>query len=64
MVDYFKYGTNDQKEIMLLRYGFTFEDIMKISDCIDSVSEEQLVFNSNIDSIDDAYLLELISRYK
>ncbi|WP_295874946.1 DEAD/DEAH box helicase [uncultured Akkermansia sp.] len=64
MVDYFKYGSNDEKEIMLLRYGFTFEDIMKIYDCVDFVSEEQIVFNSKIDSLDDTYLVELISRYK
>lgn len=49
---------------MLLRYGFTFEDIVKIYDCVDFISEEQIVFNSEIDSIDDSYLLELISRYK
>jgi len=64
MVNYFKYGSNDEKEIMLLRYGFTFEDIVKIYDCVDFISEEQIVFNSEIDSIDDSYLLELISRYK
>lgn len=44
MCNYIKYGTNDEKEIMLLRYGFDFEDFSWLLDAVKSVDENEIVF--------------------
>ncbi len=46
-----KYGTFNEKQIWILRYGFSFEDISWISSCIDKINENEIVFNSNILSL-------------
>ena len=40
-----KYGTIDEKEIMLLRYGFDFETIDWLKDRIEKIDEDEIVFN-------------------
>jgi hypothetical protein len=45
MANYIRYGTNDKKEIMMLRYGFDFEDFEWLSPIIKSISEEEIVFS-------------------
>ena len=45
MANYIRYGTNDNKEIMMLRYGFDFEDFEWLSPIIKSISEEEIVFS-------------------
>jgi hypothetical protein len=44
MANYIRYGTNDNKEIMMLRYGFDFEDFEWLSPIIKSISEEEILF--------------------
>ena len=63
MVNIFRYGTNNVKEIMLLRYGFSFEDIANISDYVTSISEDEIIFEESITNIDNSYIKELIHRY-
>ena len=53
LAKYFKYGTDNEKEIWMLRYGFTFEDIEWASNCIDNISEEEIIFNNNIIDLTD-----------
>lgn len=44
MCNYIKYGTNDDKEIMLLRYGFDFEDFPWILPAVKFINEDEIVF--------------------
>jgi len=50
MTNLIRYGTNDEKEIWLLRYGFEFEDFEWLVPVVESVSEEEIVF-INISSL-------------
>ena len=44
MANYIRYGTNNQKEILMLRYGFDFEDFDWLSPTIKDITEEEIVF--------------------
>lgn len=52
MCNYIRYGTDDPKEIMLLRYGFEFEDFEWIKDVVSSVDEDEIVF-AGVDSLSE-----------
>lgn len=52
LVNYIKYGTNDSTEIWLLKYGFSFEDIVWIKDYVKSIDEKRIVFKDTISSLD------------
>lgn len=62
MSNYVKYGTNDEIEIWLLKYGFSFEDIEWLIKCIDKIDEQEIVFNKNIENLNE-FQLSLIDRY-
>ena len=64
MVNYVRYGTNDETEIWLLRYGFSFEDIELILDHIITIDENGIVFAESIESLRDEPVMELIERYR
>ncbi|MGO3215354.1 MAG: hypothetical protein ACTIJ4_04525 [Halomonas sp.] len=51
VVDYFKYGTDDRKSILLLRYGFSADEIKEIYDHVDHISEADIVFDKELSSI-------------
>lgn len=53
LANYFKFGTDKDDEIWMLRYGFTFEDIEWLTPCIDKISEEEIVFNNSIEQLSD-----------
>ena len=44
MANYIRYGTNDDKEIMMLRYGFDFEDFEWLTPIIKSINDEEILF--------------------
>lgn len=46
-----KYGTEDSTEIWLLRYGFSFEEIEWLKPCVDSIDQEEIRFNKNIENL-------------
>ena len=46
-----KYGSDDEKEIMLFRYGFVEEEIELVKECVTSVSENEIVFNESLESL-------------
>lgn len=52
MCNYIRYGTDDEKEIMLLRYGFEFEDFGWIKEIVTHVDEDEMIF-SNLDNLTD-----------
>jgi len=43
--NYIRYGTNDEKEIWLLKYGFDPEDISWLLDLVSHIDEDDIVFN-------------------
>ena len=45
MSNYIKYGTNDNTEIWLMKYGFDFEDIEWIKQYVENIDENEIVFN-------------------
>ncbi len=62
MKNYIRYGTNSEKEIWLLRYGFSFEDIEWLEEYVQSIDENSIQFTSSINELDsDKY--KLIERY-
>jgi len=62
MCNYIRYGTNDDTEIWLLRYGFSFEDIEWIKPYVQSVDEQKIVFLPSINEL-DAEQKEVVERY-
>ena len=57
-----KYGTEDQNEIWMLRYGFSFEDIEWLKPCIDNIDQQEIKFNRLIESLNEDQK-ESISRF-
>lgn len=47
-----RYGTDDETEIMLLRYGFDFEDFEWLLPIVSTVTEDEIVFK-NLDNLSD-----------
>ncbi|KIE42629.1 DEAD/DEAH box helicase [Geobacter anodireducens] len=64
MVNYVRYGTNDSKEIWLLRYGFSFEDIELIGGYVVSIDEDGIVFNDAVGDLREEPVWELVERYR
>jgi len=62
MVNYLKYGTDDYTEIMLLRYGFEFEDIDWLKIHVEKINEDEIVFLPAISTL-GSDKQELIARY-
>lgn len=62
--NYIKYGTNDETEIWLIKYGFSFDEIEELIEHIDKIDETEIVFKNTIKefiSIPDNF--KLIERY-
>jgi Superfamily II helicase len=51
LAQYFKFGTDNEQEIMLLRYGLSFEEIEWVKDYVVSANTEEIVFNPAIKEI-------------
>lgn len=63
MVNYFRFGTGDETEIWLMRYGFSIEEAETIKEFVLSIDENQIIFTEDIH--DEIYLnvKEMVSRY-
>jgi ATP-dependent RNA helicase DOB1 len=51
LANYVKFGTDDKKEIWMLRYGLTFEDIEVISPHIEAINSEEILFKDSINNV-------------
>ncbi|MCG9562924.1 DEAD/DEAH box helicase [Vibrio chagasii] len=60
--NYIRYGTNDDTEIWLIRYGFSFEDISWLKPHIENIDSSSIVFKDTIKSLSKEQN-ELIERY-
>jgi hypothetical protein len=63
MANYIRYGTNDEKEIWLLKYGFDFEDIEWILPHVRKIDEREIVFRRSIYNHLSEERWETIKRY-
>lgn len=63
LAKYIRYGTDNEREIWMLRYGLTFEDIEWASGCIASINEQEIVFNDKYHKLDDEKK-EIIERFR
>lgn len=61
-IELLRYGTNDSRNILLMRYGFPPEDVPVIAPYIESISEFNIEFK---DSVEDApqYIKHMIEWY-
>ncbi|ELB2847999.1 DEAD/DEAH box helicase [Vibrio alginolyticus] len=60
--NYLRYGTNDDTEIWLIKYGFSFEDIDWLKDHIDVIDEQCIVFKDSLWGLGDDFL-KVVERY-
>lgn len=61
--NYIKFGTNDQIDIWLLKYGFSFEDIEWLRGYVQHIDEYKIIFNDQISSISKKITLLLSDFY-
>lgn len=59
MALYFKYGTIDKIEIMLIKYGFSFETIEWLKKYIKKIDENEIIFKRSIRTISKDKLKEI-----
>ncbi|WP_281232504.1 DEAD/DEAH box helicase [Flavobacterium gelatinilyticum] len=51
LANYVKFGTDNKKEIWMLRYGLTFEDIEILNPHVESIDSEEIVFKNSINEV-------------
>ena len=61
--NYMRYGTADENEIFLLRYGFTLDEMDVVAPHVESVDENEIVFKGSIMNVRRSRVLELVRRY-
>lgn len=62
MANFVKYRTIDNKEIWMLRYGLSFEDIEWLKPYIVSINQEEIIFSPEINSL-SADRMSVIERF-
>lgn len=62
--NYIKYGTNNETEIWLIKYGFSFDEIEELIEHIEKIDETEIIFKESINEfINSPDNLKLIERY-
>lgn len=51
LANYIKFGTDNKKEIWMLRYGLTFEDIEILGNHIEKINSEEIIFKDSIKNV-------------
>lgn len=65
MISYLKYGTIDERTILLKKYGFSEEQIDDVQEFIITVTKDEIIFDeSKLNLITDSVLMDLINRYR
>lgn len=62
LAKYIKYGTDNLKEIWMLRYGLSFEEIEILDKHIESINSEEIVFKDSINYVSDE-IKQTVLRY-
>jgi replicative superfamily II helicase len=62
--NYIKYGTNNETEIWLIKYGFSFDEIEELIEHIEKIDETEIIFKDSINEyIQEPDNLKLVERY-
>ncbi|KFF15727.1 DEAD/DEAH box helicase [Chryseobacterium sp. JM1] len=62
--NFVKYGTNDETEIWLIKYGFSFDEIEELIEYVQKIDETEIVFKKSVSKyIEIPDNLKLIERY-
>lgn len=61
--NFINFGTNDLKEIWLIKYGFAYDDIEWIKDYVISISSEEIVFQENLKEKISLEQYQILNRY-
>jgi len=64
LVDFLKYGTNNPKAILLMRYGFSSDNLESIIPHVESISENGIVFARSASNVTDGFDSYLIEHYQ
>lgn len=59
LANYFKYGTDNDREILMLRYGLSFEEIEWLKDYIIDISLEEIVFDPAVKELPPEKLVSI-----
>jgi hypothetical protein len=62
MVNYFRYGTIDETEIWLMKYGLSIEDAEQVKEYISEINADEIIFKNEISNLDDK-LVSTVERY-
>lgn len=62
LAKYFKYGTDDETEIWMLRYGMSFDDIAEIKPYVISINEQELILSEEVRKLPQERL-SAVERY-
>lgn len=62
LAKYIRFGTDIEREVWMLKYGLTFEDIEWAAPCIDSIDENEIVFNDKYHQLSEEQRF-LLERY-
>jgi len=63
MVNYFKYGTNEEVEIWLMRYGFSIEEAEVIKPFVNSINENEIIFTESIHELNNMNIKIRVEYY-
>lgn len=63
IVNYFRYGTNEDVEIWLMRYGFSIEEAELIKTHVLSIDEDEILFSPNIHDPQNRVIEKMVERY-
>lgn len=50
VIELFRYGTNNPRHILLMRYGFPPEMVSEVSEYVSSIDEKKIIFKDSINS--------------
>ena len=62
VIELLRYGTNNSRYVLLMRYGFPPEDVPAIAPYVKSISEEDIEFTENVDNAPQ-YIKNMIDWY-
>ena len=62
VIELLRYGTNDSRNVLLMRYGFPPEDVPAIVPYIESISELNIEFSDRVEGA-PLYIKHMIEWY-
>lgn len=63
-VNFIRYGTSNPIEILLIRYGFSPENVTELVTHVESITEEAVVFRTSASEVEDAFDRYLVEHYR